>query len=545
MKISTLSFRVLWVLFLGGLMCVPDFLHAQTKSKMPPGWGVFLAKGTGRTTGHIADFIVTNKADFPVVILPQSFYIPPKDAYQRYVGRTPGPLTVHPGETITLPVEGYCADISKPPVPAGEDMPPVSEWRAVGEPEGVVITDLGLRHDEEHLPGVSVHPGTVILDVLPPLDERDIPSISATLEKKTPKDQVENNIILTWPGTDIPVNGKLRPDRNPNITARIYVTAWEQIERAADDLLEKGIIQTPFSNNPPRERESVIQQTLWWYTAKITGEDYEIEDFAGKVYEQFEENNGMAVDELGEEQRDRIDQGVEDFWSSFMATGVEAKIISRDSPGVADLPVYFQSAESILPSCDCDTVTVIVKKIELGLTTVAATSTLTRFGPGSHAMEVEIDEEKFEKGQSFTFEFKIKCKPCEEVPCHPYKSEKAGEKKETTMSEARKNKVRIREVKSSTSAQVSKKTDTDTGVEVEVEPNKGSAGYYLTVNWIAHCMADECRDKNCYKNINLKVTPLTQAEKEKREAAEEARKAREQRERDRQDRRDQRRNQNE
>src|SRR5687767_5393122 len=90
------------------------------------------ATGTGQTTGHVATLSVTNSTGSPLKINPQICFIPSDGKYQPYIVVIPG-HTFPPG-TTTLPLDGYCADVHSPPVPGGNDMPPVEEWIPVGNP---------------------------------------------------------------------------------------------------------------------------------------------------------------------------------------------------------------------------------------------------------------------------------------------------------------------------------------------------------------------------------------------------------------------------
>ena len=100
------------------------------------------------------------------------------------------------------------------------------------------------------------------------------------------------------------------------------------ITDAYDNLKETGKISTPFSNTPPKERESVIQQTFWITAAALTGTGYKIDDFAKRTEEQFEETTGQKIQKLKPEQKKELDAGVADFWNTFQAVGVEAKVIA-------------------------------------------------------------------------------------------------------------------------------------------------------------------------------------------------------------------------
>jgi hypothetical protein len=110
----------------------------------------------------------------------------------------------------------------------------------------------------------------------------------------------------------------------------------ERIEDAADVIQSSGNFPTPFSGDPPREIQSFAQQMIWRYTSAVTGDEYEQEDFAENVIEQFEEKTGVSVSGLPEDRRNELNTGIDDFWTAFQAVGVEAKVISGESPGLSE-----------------------------------------------------------------------------------------------------------------------------------------------------------------------------------------------------------------
>lgn len=274
------------------------------------------ATGTGQTTGHIANLTVTNTTSESLQINSQTAYIPSDGRYQSYVGTVPE-TTVPPGTTI-IPVNGNCAIVSSPPFPIGINMI-VENWIPVGTidqplPEGT-INILPMPTKPQFTP-----------DDIPDL----IGSPGYTLITDLPKGDSE--IIINWPDTNIPMGGVIDPDKYPEDFAPVIVEVLEDIIDAVDIILEDDHFDTPISGNPEKERESVIQQTFWIYMAAATGDEYTRNDFAAKVYDQFLTSSGKPVTSLPEEQKEKVDEGIVDFWNSFHATGIEAKVINKDSP---------------------------------------------------------------------------------------------------------------------------------------------------------------------------------------------------------------------
>src|SRR5690606_33289514 len=100
------------------------------------------------------------------------------------------------------------------------------------------------------------------------------------------------------------------------------------------------------------------QQTFWIYTAGLTGEPYEKDDFTGKVYTQYEERTNTKVEALPEEDQEKLETGVDQFWDAFTAVGVEAKVLGSDSPGIEFDPNVLAT---VSPQCDCDSISFTLK----------------------------------------------------------------------------------------------------------------------------------------------------------------------------------------
>lgn len=267
--------------------------------------------GTGNTTGVIANLSVTNSTGTPVKINPQTCYIPSDGQYQPYIVSIPG-HTFPPG-TTTIPIDGYCADVHTPPVPSGNDMPPIEEWIPVGNPVTTASDD-----------GINLLPTPEVPTFLP----KDIPNLIQTPGFTSTPSEPESDIIITWPGTDIPVGGNIDPVNFPERFAPVLIEALDRIEEAFDKSKSEGKIVTPFSGDAARERESVIQQTFWIYAAGITGERYEEEQFHEKVIEQFENKSDTTIESLPQVDKEKLDSGIDQFWNTFTAVGTEAKVLS-------------------------------------------------------------------------------------------------------------------------------------------------------------------------------------------------------------------------
>ncbi len=271
------------------------------------------ATGTGHTTGHIANLNVTNEGRNSIHILSQIVYIPSSGQYQPYIATIPE-TTVPPGNTV-IPVNGYCVDIQAPPVPPGNLLPPMNTWVPVGNPNA---------------PVPSGFVKSVLMTPVSPFTPGDIPAIASSLHYKSEKPVAD--IMIHWPGTDTPVAGIFGSNMETPSLAKVLAKVMEQTEAAVKVIQDQAKYVTPFSPNPEKERESIIQQVIWIYTSALKGKEYKKEKFAANVYNQFEDHAGITVASLPAEQKKEIDKGIDLFWNAFIATGLQAKLISAPGP---------------------------------------------------------------------------------------------------------------------------------------------------------------------------------------------------------------------
>ncbi len=244
----------------------------------------YKVKGTGQTTGHIADLTVTNPGNTANEVPAMSFYVPSDGKYQPYVAKPLPATPIAAGSSQTIPIYGYCGDVHRPPVPAGEDLPPPGDW--------IVVTG--------------------------PVDQIQIP----------PRSGAAAPGLALIPGTDRPLPRAISQYDEPLLAAPLLLAAMEEIERKTDELQASGNLQTPFSANPEREREAVIQQTIWIYAAELEGEPYTKEDFTERLEQQYEDRSGIPITAAKPEEQERLQQGADDFWDAFELVGLEAKVIN-------------------------------------------------------------------------------------------------------------------------------------------------------------------------------------------------------------------------
>lgn len=301
---ANLLFCIL-ILFIGQI--------AQTQTNLS-------AKGTGRTTGHIATIFFQNNSDDTVEVLPQIVYIPSVGQFQSYVGRIPGWSEVLAGATIALPVDGYCTDVQAPPVASGVDMR-IADWIPVGEvPE--TSAEPKFSGDKPQVVMATHAPA-------PPFNRNLIGNIISSNVFTPVKPDDAPAIKPVWPGTNIPVDGTIDTNKNPTKVAPMLVKAVQEIEHAVAMIQQDPAYTTPFSPEPAKEKEAVVQQTVWIYAAALTVRPYEEKDFKENVYQQYQSTTGAAAKSLPKVEKEKVDDGVADFWKVFMAVGTEAKVLKN------------------------------------------------------------------------------------------------------------------------------------------------------------------------------------------------------------------------
>jgi hypothetical protein len=289
------------------------------------------AISTGQTTGHIANILVKNNTTELLQVQPQVFYITSLITNQGHLAYIHPGISIPPNGVITIPVEGFCVDVTKPAVPEGNSLTPIKEWIPVDHPNWLGNPIPGIGEPVEGRP-FTVIPTTP----LKPFTPEDIPGSTSDPGFIPSPTTPVSPVIIIWPGTDIPIGGTFT---KPNEIVPELVEALDRIARGFDTEREKNPDMTPFSPDPEKEREAVIQQTFWIYTAKLFGKKYEKKDFEGRVYDQFHTTTGTPVSALPKEQKDEIDSGITKFWITFQAVGGAAKIFATEIPeGTSTMP---------------------------------------------------------------------------------------------------------------------------------------------------------------------------------------------------------------
>ncbi|MBM4040174.1 MAG: hypothetical protein FJ290_16840 [Planctomycetes bacterium] len=189
--------------------------------------------GTGETIGHVADLTVTNKTTKSVDGYIAPMFLASGADYQPYIVPYAGTISLGPGQTRTVPLNGVCADGHKPPVPKGN-------------------------------------------------------STALSVAPETPQTQA-------------------------------LIKGVQDIIMATERLQLTGAIKTPFSSNPAKERDTIIQWTTWTFTSAKSDRPVTKADLAKKVQEQA----GATTPE----QKAALDKGIDQIWGGVQLTGAKAKVL--------------------------------------------------------------------------------------------------------------------------------------------------------------------------------------------------------------------------
>ncbi len=262
------------------LFLFQNFLSAQQEISVK-------ATATGQTTGHIAELALSNNSGKTINYPVGPFFIPSSGQYQPYIVSGGTLVPVPPMGTVTVPLKGYCADIFSAPVPAGIDLPPFDTWI---KPKSGQLPSYGWVS----VPGLGIGKAS----------------------------GVEPTILI--PGTKNPLGVTLDIFKRPDLAGPLLIELLAHNETTFDSLKNIGKITTPFSNNPAKEKESVIQQTTWIYTTALAGKVYEKESFREKMLTQLVATSGKPESDLPAATQIKFEKGVDDLWTSFNLVGALA-----------------------------------------------------------------------------------------------------------------------------------------------------------------------------------------------------------------------------
>ena len=352
----------------------------------------FTPLGTGNTTDHIADLIIENTTDEPIRVRVGPYIIPGYNGEQSYVVPDHGYITIPPRSTVTVPLQGLCNEVDKPPAGNKKPMSPYSTWIS---PEDVwdqyEHRHPGMEHHTrplmttDELDSFSLNPSLaeILFEQNPvisiPIASSDpsayrgpsdvaneysitpvIPIGKACIEQSHPltpyegahMETVEDTWIPfgsdnqplesepidtsmeffpTFPGMSIPYPYKT--DFQEDIIApspMIFLSAAEGKKSYDEMTMNNTIPPTVFDNDVVKKEGSVKQQEHWVATAAQQRNKYGGPEFNGAMGNKFESAYGMPLNQAHEDIQKAYNKGVHGLFVCITAVGENAKLIQHN-----------------------------------------------------------------------------------------------------------------------------------------------------------------------------------------------------------------------
>ena len=236
--------------------------------------------------------------------------------------------------------QGLLDSIAMGPAPTGESLATLmgggkvtASLAGTGETIGH-IADLTLKNMTTETLNVTI-PATVLTSISGQCQPYAIPepqseSLGAGETKTVPLSGVCLNGRLPPVGSGVTGELNMADPTSPDFAQHWgdALKGTQAVIAAAKQLQGEGAFTTPFSGDPQKERETVIQQTIWLYTSTKEGNPLTKADMAKKVLEQAEtaaaQGGGGG---LTEPQKEQLNQGVDNIWKAVQLTGKQAKVL--------------------------------------------------------------------------------------------------------------------------------------------------------------------------------------------------------------------------
>jgi hypothetical protein len=236
--------------------------------------------------------------------------------------------------------QGLLDSIAMGPAPMGQSLATLmgggkvtASLAGTGETIGH-IADLTLKNQTTEALIVSM-PATVLTSISGQCQPYAIPEPQTT--------DLAAGETKTVPLSGVCLNGRLPPVGSGvtgelNIadpTSADFAQHWgdalkdtQAVIATAKQLQGEGAFTTPFSQDPQKELNTVIQWTTWVSTSTKAGNPLTQADLAKKVLEQAE----TAAAQGGgggrtEPQKEQLNQGVDNLWKAVQLTGKQAKVL--------------------------------------------------------------------------------------------------------------------------------------------------------------------------------------------------------------------------
>jgi len=288
------------------------------------------ATGTNQTTGHIATLSVKNNTQEVFTFETRGFFIPSDGYYQSYVVPYPLEFTVSPFESAEIPIFGYCADVNTPPAPLGHPLTDFSDWIFHSEKwfSGLQLDLTAFYHHH------GVNPNDTSSFNSNPTVFNKLYFFSLKKELKVE----DNNSGAQKITNHLPLKNSdyfkdfalITPSKEPLTFGLLILDAAFSLFTAVAELQAQNQLTTPYSDSQKREKETLMQHSIWIYTAALEGKVYSREDFEHKLKEEIQRQTGMSFEEVPNEIKSSLEEGAEQFWEAFFLLGDEARVFTSN-----------------------------------------------------------------------------------------------------------------------------------------------------------------------------------------------------------------------
>ncbi|MEZ4927154.1 MAG: hypothetical protein R3A50_12800 [Saprospiraceae bacterium] len=267
---------------------------------------------------------------------------------------------------------------------------------------------------------------------------------------------------------------------------------FRKASKAFDELKKEGLVSTPFSSQPDKEKEASIQHSLW---IEHSDGKYTKDQFRENTIKQFEAATGKKFEESSEEVRQGVEAGVTDFWTVFEAVGKKVKVVVVEvEPGSQDGPIEISVEDKF---CECGTVSLKAKV----------------FIKDPFQPEVACKDLVLNSGSNVrdTIEYKVipnyeirmeledivtRCTECQDGECAPKEVEISFD------SEGMKSNIKEEVTPEEGKAKMAARTVTNLGRTKKAEENP--VRLFITVTYV--CASDPCKSRSDKCKAKFEVT---------------------------------------
>lgn len=136
-----------------------------------------------------------------------------------------------------------------------------------------------------------------------------------------PKETKQIPLDGTCVDPDVPPvkKGEVNKSKFADITSPVFQKKWKNIvnetraiEKTCEDLQEEGKYKTPFSSDPKKERDTIVQWTTWLVNSERKGKPIVKADLTKQILKQ--------VKNPTKEQTEQLKKGADDIWKAIELT---------------------------------------------------------------------------------------------------------------------------------------------------------------------------------------------------------------------------------